>query len=576
MPRVLIIDQRQAFVDLARRELDASDAVELCLAKETLKSSSREGCIDEPSFSDLCQRNAIDTLIFSPRCVGRFSTALDLRHARQVFEHGRAAEIQHVVLLSSAAVYCPHHGNPGMISETRPTSAARSNRVTQQWRLLELAAEECLAGAEESKLTILRPCPTLVPKARDYFNRMFRGHVVMRFAGHDPSIQLLCAEDLARAVVCAVENSDGGVFNVAPNSVVPLRKALRQARVFGVPTPRVIQRPIRSLLRYVGTAPSDQAEFIRYSFTVDNGKIRGAWGFEPQRTSMRALSEYTANYQARNGSDHSSPSEAFDAFGLDEEYIQRHGNWMLRFLERVYWRIDVSGIENIPAEGPAVLVGVHRGFMPFDGVMFIHLLNRYVGRVPRFLMHPALVKFPFLAEFLTKLGGVIACEENAEHVLNRGGLLGVFPEGIRGAFRKFRDSYRLPRMGRSDYVAFALRHGAPIIPFVYLGTAEIFPILAGFKWSWWKRNTEWPFFPITPTFPWLPIPLPTKWHLRILEPIAVDRLSSRDKADEPRVVEEIAEQVRGLILRNLLEMRSHRKSVFWGSLGNERQDSPKY
>ena len=39
------------------------------------------------------------------------------------------------------------------------------------------------------------------------------------------------------------------------------------------------------------------------------------------------------------------------------------------------------------------------------------------NRIPRFLIHPSLTKFPFLADFMAKLGGIMACQENGDWVL---------------------------------------------------------------------------------------------------------------------------------------------------------------
>jgi 1-acyl-sn-glycerol-3-phosphate acyltransferase len=252
---------------------------------------------------------------------------------------------------------------------------------------------------------------------------------------------------------------------------------------------------------------------------------------------------------------------------MDEHFIRVRSRRTLGFLDRCYWRIEISGLENIPRDGRAVLSGVHRGFMPFDGVMMVHVLEKHLGRIPRFLMHPALVKYPVLAPFLTNMGGIIACRENADDVLERDELLGIFPEGIRGAFRLYRQAHTIDRFGRSDFVKIALRNQAPIIPFVILGTAEMFPILAKFEWSWWKRHTEWPFFPITPTFPFLPpVPLPAKWHIRVLPPINLHEIYPAEAAGDPRVVCQIGEGIRDLMQRTLDAMREKRRSIFFGSV----------
>jgi 1-acyl-sn-glycerol-3-phosphate acyltransferase/nucleoside-diphosphate-sugar epimerase len=567
MTRVLVFDQRQEFSNLLKQQLEASDAIESCWVDDTTKSVSTEKTVDS---SSLTGHSAIGTLVYSPRCIGSNSATLDLDHARKVFTLNNLRHLRHVVLLSSAAVYHPRHGNPGLITESRSTVATTPNAYANQWRLLELIAEQCSSENIKFTLTVLRPAPTLIPSARDYVSRMIQRRLAIRFLGHDPSIQLLSAQDLARAILCVITKPVGGIFNVAPRAVVPLRKAQRQARVRGFAMPRLAQRPIRSLFRSLGAAPIDEADFIRYSFTVSGESLRRTLGFEPTKTSAQALTDYIA--ESSSHADQASWNEEFDDFGLDNEYLEWHGRWLFRFLERIYWRVDVRGVENIPAQDGAILVGIHRGFMPFDGVLLVHILNRYADRVPRILLHPSLVKFPVLAEFLVKIGGVIACQPNADYVLNRGDILGVFPEGIRGAFRMYRDAYRLDRMGRNDYVKFALKHQVPIVPFVYLGPAEAFPILARIDWPWWKRVTEWPFFPITPTWPWLPLPLPSKWHLKILEPISLTANNSPADAENPRVVETIANQVREAIRRDLNDMRSRRKSVFWGSICSDADD----
>jgi 1-acyl-sn-glycerol-3-phosphate acyltransferase len=377
---------------------------------------------------------------------------------------------------------------------------------------------------------------------------------------------LLAAADLAEAIGLAVASCAVGVFNIAPDDVVPLRHALRAAGVRRLPLPWAPQWLVRTALQRVGLAASgDQQEYLRYSWTTSNERSRGVLGMRYRVTSLAAARPAAPALADRGGP--LNVPRRFDDFGMDEHFIRVRSQRALGFMDRRYWRIEVSGLEHIPRRGRAVLVGVHRGFMPFDGVMMVHLLEKHLGRIPRFLLHPGLVKFPFLAPFLTNLGGIIACQENADNVLGSDELLGVFPEGIRGAFRMYRKAYTLDRFGRSDFVKMALRKQAPIIPFVILGTAEMFPILGRIDWPWWKRCTEWPFIPITPTFPLLPVPLPTKWHLQVLPPVPV--ACSPDAATDARVVSRIGNEVRDRMQRALHAMRERRRSIFFGSIFDE-------
>jgi 1-acyl-sn-glycerol-3-phosphate acyltransferase/nucleoside-diphosphate-sugar epimerase len=510
-----------------------------------------------------------DTVIYSPLDDRAPDFTPDLPAAEDVLGACAKSAVRNVVLVSSACAYAPDYHNPGLIRESRQPPARRPNGVADAWRAVEAMAGRFLGLDARTRIVILRPALSVVAEATDWASRLFQGRWAVTVAGFNPSIQLLREAELADAVCRAVVGEAKGVFNVAPDVVLPLRHALRAAGVLSISVPWTAQWLARRLLHRLGwSCSSDQQDYLRYSWTVSNERskleLETADSGEVSDTTPPALAGTAAG-----GRQLGSPRR-FDDFGMDENFIRVRSRRALGFMARRYWRIEARGLENVPREGRAVLVGIHRGFMPFDGVMIVHLLSReHVGRIPRFLMHPGLVKFPYIAPFLTNLGGIIACQENADYVLERDEILGVFPEGIRGAFRMYKDAYTLDRFGRSDFVKMALRHGAPIIPFVFLGTAETFPVLGKIESSIWKRFSEWPFIPITPTFPILPLPLPSKWHLQVLPPLPVHEMYSPADAGDPRVVSRIGSEVRDQMQRVLSAMRKRRRSIFHGSIFGE-------
>jgi 1-acyl-sn-glycerol-3-phosphate acyltransferase len=523
------------------RRLSESPAVKICLR------GSGRASVDE--------FDGADTVVYAPPLKGRRG-APDLAEAAAAFALCAGSSVEHVVLLSSAAVYGASPNNTGLIPESRPVARGGRETLAGGWLGLESLAAALLRGGPGMgpRLTILRPSATLVPGGKDYFSCLFQKRLALTLPGFDPSVQLLGVEDLARAVCRAVERGGGGVYNVAPRGVVPLRKALRLAGVRRLPVPRALQRLVR---------PAEQLDFIRYSWTVSNGGAERELGFTPSHSSA----DVARGQGARRGGGARARAAAevgdeYDDFGLDEEYVAAFGRTLFRFLERRYWRIEVDGFERVPREGRAVLVGPHRGLMPWDGIMLIHMIWQRTGRAPRFLMHPGLVRWPFCFNFMTKLGGVIACQENADHVLERGGLLGIFPEGVNGVFTLYRDAYRLGKFGRHDFVRIALRHQAPIVPFVNVGSAEIFPILKRFNWRWWKRRTDWPCLPLTVT----PLPLPSKWHVQFLAPVQVAGRYPPDAAEDAGVVRSISVEVRGRMEAAIEEILRRRPSIFYGSV----------
>jgi 1-acyl-sn-glycerol-3-phosphate acyltransferase len=247
--------------------------------------------------------------------------------------------------------------------------------------------------------------------------------------------------------------------------------------------------------------------------------------------------------------------------GLDLAYIHRRRH-LLNFLANYYWRIETAGLEHLPRHGRAILVGNHRGFMPWDAVMTLHMIQRHTGRIPRFLVHPGLLKFRPIARFITRLGGVLACRENAARILEEDEVLGVLPEGVEGAFSLYRDAYKLGSFGRHDFVKMALRHHAPIIPYVLVGSADALPMFTRIKSRWWTRHTEWPYFPIS-TFPFIPAPLPSKWHMQFLPPLHVYQDHPPQSASDRSVVTAISLEVRAQMQQALDRIVANRRSIFF-------------
>lgn len=543
--KVLIIEERKSIAGLIEKKFQTF--------------FDRAECFVFSSFAD--DLPEADAVIYSPPQVSENVSAPDLEDAGKVFAFCSAQQPKQFVLISSAAGYVPQHNNTGLITENKRLIRSHENFIANAWQDLEKSANSAFKNSK-TKFTVLRPAAVLSADGRDFLSRLLKRKLPVVLPGYDPAIQLLDPEDLAEAVKLAVESRAEGVFNVAPNGAILLRSAIKRAGAHRFPVSRVLQRIGRRILKpFKKIRPVEQLDLIRYSWTVSGEKIGRELNFAPRYSSLETLRRFKGE---TNGD---QTAEDFDEFGMDKNYINFFGRTWFKFMHDYYWRVETDGIERIPEQGRAVLVGVHRGFMPWDAVMFLHEIVTRKGRIPRFLIHPGLIKYPFLFNFHTKLGGVVACRENADYILGKDKLLGIFPEGIRGAFTLYKDAHCLGKFGRNDFVKIAIGNRAPIIPFVTTGSAEIFPILAKLDWKWWKRQTEWDAFPITPTFPFLPpVPLPSKWHTRILPAIHVEEMYEPEQANDPHVVRAVSNEVRKQMQDTMSEMLARRKSVFFGSI----------
>jgi 1-acyl-sn-glycerol-3-phosphate acyltransferase len=260
-------------------------------------------------------------------------------------------------------------------------------------------------------------------------------------------------------------------------------------------------------------------------------------------------------------------SDVVDEFGRDPT-VAAKVEPLLDFLYRSYFRVDARGLGHIPDDGRALIVANHSGTLPYDGAMIMHAVRHHhsAAREVRPLVEDFVFHFPYLGTLMNRIGGVRACPENAERLLEQDQLVAVFPEGIKGIGKLYSERYQLQRFGRGGFIKLALKTDAPIIPTAVVGAEEIHPMLT--KVTWLAKSIGIPYIPVTPTFPFLGpiglVPLPTKWYLAFGEPLYFNAEYGSDGANDRILVNKLAEQVRSKIQLMIDALLKERRSVLFG------------
>jgi hypothetical protein len=161
-----------------------------------------------------------------------------------------------------------------------------------------------------------------------------------------------------------------------------------------------------------------------------------------------------------------------DPFGLDPAF-RALTIPIFRFLFEQYWRIDVTGLEHVPPSGAALVVANHSGAVPADAFMLAAALElRHPARRPlRVLFDKFVDALPLIGDLYRRLGAVTASLPNAERLLRRGELVGLFPEGIAGVEKRCTERYRL-RPFKTGTARLSVRTGSPVIPVAIVGAEE--------------------------------------------------------------------------------------------------------
>ncbi|MEQ8841517.1 MAG: lysophospholipid acyltransferase family protein [Acidimicrobiales bacterium] len=159
--------------------------------------------------------------------------------------------------------------------------------------------------------------------------------------------------------------------------------------------------------------------------------------------------------------------------------MARETGWLQQPLLRVLkplmhrmWDLDITGIDNIPVAGPALLAPNHLSFL--DSPFTMSLMPRRtlaVGKAEYMDSWKTKYFFPATGMIPLDRSGGDASQvalDAAAVALDRGDLFLIYPEGTRT-----RDGYL--HKGKTGVARLALRTGAPIIPIGLVGTDRIQP-----------------------------------------------------------------------------------------------------
>lgn len=217
-------------------------------------------------------------------------------------------------------------------------------------------------------------------------------------------------------------------------------------------------------------------------------------------------------------------------FRRDPETIRRNLSIVTRLA--TYFSPEVTGIENLPATGPVLVVGNHSClfYMPDAWITGLSILRRRGMDQPEYaLTYDLLLAMPVIGPYLRRIGAIPAGGDEAELALKQGAAVLVYPGGDLEACRPWSARDRVDLAGRKGFVRLALRTGVPVVPVVTHGShnavivltrgeqiarmlglrrlrINVFPILVG------------PPFGVTSVLA-PPLPMPTSMQIEFLEPL---------------------------------------------------------
>lgn len=245
----------------------------------------------------------------------------------------------------------------------------------------------------------------------------------------------------------------------------------------------------------------------------------------------------------------------FDVFGLHPPSLANAIDASSAIYER-YFRVDSQGAEHIPKTGAAILIANHGGVLPVDAAMLCLDVARRTDppRIPRAIADHFVPRLPIVSTFFARLGVVSGTRANVRHLLERGELIAIFPEGVSGPAKPFRERYCVQHWA-VGFAELAIRYRVPVIPAAIIGAEESWPLALRLRNL---RLFGSPYLPI----PASPVPLPTHYHIRYGAPLHLDRGHIYTDADDPAIVAAAADTARAAVERLVQETLATRRGVF--------------
>jgi len=249
-----------------------------------------------------------------------------------------------------------------------------------------------------------------------------------------------------------------------------------------------------------------------------------------------------------------------------------------------YFDAELRGWDNLPPDGPFLLVANHSGgAVPVDlWPFFDRWVEEHGSEAPLYVLTYDLdFTYPVIGPRLRRLGMVPASRDNAQRAFDMGAPVVVFPGGDYEVFRPWRERNRINFGGRTGFVTLALTCGVPVVPMTIHGAHEsTFVLTRGRRLARWSglNRIHIKVFPFIWSIPLGLVPafvpsvqLPAKITAQIGEPIDWSDCGP-EAANDPEVVAKCYEQVAGTMQSTLDALTAEDPYPILTRLGQLRPD----
>ncbi len=250
---------------------------------------------------------------------------------------------------------------------------------------------------------------------------------------------------------------------------------------------------------------------------------------------------------------------SFESSGIEKKFGTLVGHFIKQIPKDIheflkgYFRLEISGWENIPENSRAIVVSNHSNAMGMDAFMLGYCLKKKYKKTPYTMAHEMWFANEVISDMMRVFGLFPPDLREGLNALKNDKLVVIFPEGPDGNFKVSSNMYKLVDFN-PGFVPMAIMQKAPVIPAVVIGAEESHLNLA--KFDEFRDIIKLPI-----PFVLNLIPFPVKWKIKFLKPIDFSKYSKNDIKNE-KFVREINQNIRYRIQHEINKELKHRQIIF--------------
>lgn len=256
-------------------------------------------------FADLFEQEQIDTAVHLAFVVTPTRNQSDTRRVNVQGTHNFldacvAAQVEQLLYLGSAAAYGAHADNPVSLYENARLRPNRGFQYAVDKAATDLFVQEFAATQKGIVTTIMRGAVVLGPGGGGGVGAKVFQPVMIKVAGCDPQMQYLHEDDLTAAIVTALEQHSGGVFNMAADGTLRYSEIAQIAGRKMLSIPKAVLSGLMDFswrLHLQSQSSSPGLAFVAYPWVVANEKFKRTTGFQYQYSSEATLRSYVETWK---------------------------------------------------------------------------------------------------------------------------------------------------------------------------------------------------------------------------------------------------------------------------------------